>query len=502
MRKTLNILVVVAVVFTLSIFNFSNASQLNQTQINAIINMLTAFGADSNTISQVRIALSGGGATSYGGYNSGYTGGYSSGGNTGGYNNSGYSQTYNNDQYASNSAQSGSCPSFYRNLSRGMRGSDVATLQKYLKNLGYYTYPSITGYYGSATESAVQKFQAKYGVVSSGSPASTGYGVFGPATRRKVASLCAFSGVGSNYDKAVSDFIVTPKAGSIPFVSAVKFKYTGMNCTSFVLDWGDGSTPVTQISDASSCDNFTVKKTAKHTYVKKGDFIITLTVTRNGKTERYMEQVHSGTPVASHFDIGPTSGEAPLLVGASFTLPDSNCSSYRLDWGDGKIESKDASVSTQEECSHRPYIESMTHTYNAPGDYALKLYMGVGSADNAILVEQRNVTAIPASGENVVKVGKIVITNTNGSSPLVTKVHITGTGAQCFSYLIDWGDGTAPQIRNMHGNADGQCDDESTLSEDLVHTYFIPGRYTMRVKAGLKPLSMMNYEQHFITVNN
>ena len=44
----------------------------------------------------------------------------------------------------------------------------------------------ITGYYGSLTTRAVQLFQAKYGIISSGSPFTTGYGFVGPKTRAKL----------------------------------------------------------------------------------------------------------------------------------------------------------------------------------------------------------------------------------------------------------------------------------------------------------------------------
>ncbi len=46
-----------------------------------------------------------------------------------------------------------------------------------------------TNYFGSLTERAVQKFQAKYDVVSSGTPNSTGYGVVGPKTRAKLQEV-------------------------------------------------------------------------------------------------------------------------------------------------------------------------------------------------------------------------------------------------------------------------------------------------------------------------
>jgi peptidoglycan endopeptidase LytE len=44
----------------------------------------------------------------------------------------------------------------------GSRGNNVKVLQQNLKLLGYFTYPEITGYYGTITADAVRKFQAQY----------------------------------------------------------------------------------------------------------------------------------------------------------------------------------------------------------------------------------------------------------------------------------------------------------------------------------------------------
>ncbi len=83
-----------------------------------------------------------------------------------------------------------SCPNLSRNLGRGAKGADVTALQNYLTGTGDYTYGEITGYFGAVTESAVQRFQTRNGIVSSGTPSTTGYGAVGPATRRAIAAAC------------------------------------------------------------------------------------------------------------------------------------------------------------------------------------------------------------------------------------------------------------------------------------------------------------------------
>lgn len=69
-----------------------------------------------------------------------------------------------------------------RTLRKGMRGSDVQTLQQYLQRMpDIYPDGSVTGYFGSATELAIKLLQARAGLVD---PRSAGpeYGTVGPKT--------------------------------------------------------------------------------------------------------------------------------------------------------------------------------------------------------------------------------------------------------------------------------------------------------------------------------
>lgn len=68
-------------------------------------------------------------------------------------------------------------------LDLGSTGQDVTTLQSYLStNVNWYPSGLVTGYFGNLTQGGVQKFQIEKGIVSSGSPATTGYGRVGPTT--------------------------------------------------------------------------------------------------------------------------------------------------------------------------------------------------------------------------------------------------------------------------------------------------------------------------------
>jgi hypothetical protein len=78
--------------------------------------------------------------------------------------------------------------SFKKSLKIGLKDNDVMALQKFLKLQGASIYPEglATGYFGKATEKAIQKFQEKYGIAASG---DAGYGIVGPMTRAKINSL-------------------------------------------------------------------------------------------------------------------------------------------------------------------------------------------------------------------------------------------------------------------------------------------------------------------------
>lgn len=85
------------------------------------------------------------------------------------------------------------CPALLRTLERGSKGDDVAQLQEYLASQKLLTGDSITGFFGPLTETALQRWQSMFGIVKTGSPASTGYGVAGPRTRTAIALACANS---------------------------------------------------------------------------------------------------------------------------------------------------------------------------------------------------------------------------------------------------------------------------------------------------------------------
>lgn len=90
----------------------------------------------------------------------------------------------------SSTATAATCPSLSRNLSMGSSGSDVQSLQRFLKETGDFLYPEFTLLYGPVTVGAVQKFQCRVMGICVGSSDSNGYGAVGPMTRAKIANSC------------------------------------------------------------------------------------------------------------------------------------------------------------------------------------------------------------------------------------------------------------------------------------------------------------------------
>lgn len=117
-------------------------------------------------------------------------------------------------------------------LDLGERNSDVTNLQDFLKdNSSIYPEGLVTGYFGGMTRSGVQRFQTLYGIVSSGSAASTGYGRVGPSTRDKINSLINNGGWNNT----------TSSDTSGPYINSVS-QTTSQNSATFTWNTNENAT--------------------------------------------------------------------------------------------------------------------------------------------------------------------------------------------------------------------------------------------------------------------
>jgi peptidoglycan hydrolase-like protein with peptidoglycan-binding domain len=89
-------------------------------------------------------------------------------------------------------------------LDLGDSGGNVTELQTYLAtNASIYPSGLVTGYFGPLTQAAVQRFQAAQGLVSAGTPSTTGYGRVGPQTMARINALMGGGTVTQQYWDAV-----------------------------------------------------------------------------------------------------------------------------------------------------------------------------------------------------------------------------------------------------------------------------------------------------------
>src|SRR3989344_9014939 len=168
---------------------------LTETQITAILSLLNSFGADKSVIENVSASLRG--LPTQGG-----------GGNT--------------------SSICAVTNALYLGIGDGDTDGDVTLLQQFLG------VSPTTGFFGPKTLLAVQNWQAANGVVSSGTPDTTGYGVVGPKT---LSAMQKSAGCGGSTSATLS---ATPTSGPAPLT--VYFQGSGsVLAQSAGISFGDGT---------------------------------------------------------------------------------------------------------------------------------------------------------------------------------------------------------------------------------------------------------------------
>lgn len=101
----------------------------------------------------------------------------------------------------------------HRTLARGSRGADVLALQRFLQSQQLLAPDAATGFYGALTERAIKTWQQRAGIVSTGTPQTTGYGAVGPKTRRALMAAAMPTSANANPNS-------TPGSVYRPFVIA------------------------------------------------------------------------------------------------------------------------------------------------------------------------------------------------------------------------------------------------------------------------------------------
>jgi peptidoglycan hydrolase-like protein with peptidoglycan-binding domain len=287
-------------------------------------------------------------------------------------------------------APGNSCPKIGRTLRMGASGADVSNLQAFLA-LDRTVYPEgiVSGYYGGLTQAAVERWQAKYNIVSSGSPATTGFGVVGPRTAAAIALLCARGTTPTN--SPVGGVIqVSPIAGNSPLAVTVNATVnTTKSCTgaTYLLDFGDGSAILQIPVQSGNCEQ--LSQTFQHTYTYGGTYQVRLSAGTHTTTATLTVYGPSAPPPAPAptptptpppstggsfgiISITPNVSGNPLSASVQISLPLS-CPAHSVNWGDGGAAS---SGSCQAGANYA--TETDSHTYTQGGNYTISLKDGSG----------------------------------------------------------------------------------------------------------------------------
>ncbi|MEI7025093.1 C40 family peptidase [Paenibacillus sp. y28] len=103
---------------------------------------------------------------------------------------------FNNTAFAATASAS----TIQATLSSGSSSAEVASLQQQLGTLGYFTYPSNTGYYGPLTVQAVSSYQEAYGLPVTGAADSATRTSISHAIVKKQLLAAANEYLGTPYD--------------------------------------------------------------------------------------------------------------------------------------------------------------------------------------------------------------------------------------------------------------------------------------------------------------
>jgi peptidoglycan hydrolase-like protein with peptidoglycan-binding domain len=159
------------------------------------------------------------------------------------------------DSKAANSSTASSSTA----LKEGVEGAKVKDLQKDLIKLGYLS-TQATGYYGTATITAVKKLQKKYGYGSDGVTGSSTFSLIDKLTSGKSSSIVKTTTAKSNTTKTTT------------VKSTVKADKSGNHKTNYMLPWFNGVEDIFAVGDTATVYDidsglsFKVKRTYGHNH--------------------------------------------------------------------------------------------------------------------------------------------------------------------------------------------------------------------------------------------
>ena len=177
-------------------------------------------------------------------------------------------------------------------------------------------------------------------------------------------------------DNAAS-FTINPSTGVTPFTTQASFTTTSNNCSSYDLNWGDGSSrEVFNAPDSIGCDSTVTTRRFSHTYRAEGTYEASLKVGENPVNQ--LSVVANKTITAlkdtDSLYVEKSSGNTPFGVDFKTVLNGKqSCSSstYTMDFGDGETVTVTVPSGT---CRSVP--RTIRHTYENTGNFRSRLLRG------------------------------------------------------------------------------------------------------------------------------
>jgi PKD repeat protein len=386
-------------------------------------------------------------------------------------------------------APAGACPHFARSLKYGMTGTDVAALQQFLaRDHSIYPEGTVSGYFGSLTQAAVQRFQVKAGIVSSGSPSTTGYGMVGPHTASAIVALCGGGAGGGGGPSQVGAYMqVSPISGAAPLTVQIQANVnTTKSCAgaTYALDYGDGASVQLLPVAPGVCQQ--VSQTYSHTYQYGGLYQIKLSADSHQTVTSVAVNGPARPPGGGASDehtlkASVASGPSPLSVTFTGVVPPSDASGCAADcadtilFGDGAQGTIPLPVGANVAQSF-----SISHTYTAAGSYNVRLIVGPnanGSTVGQVTITTSDPITPPAQTGSY---GINTVTPGYNGDPLTVQIQISLPSCPT-THSVDWGDSTV----NPNGAGSSTCAPGAQPSvQTYTHTYTGNGNYTIKLKDG------------------
>lgn len=167
------------------------------------------------------------------------------------------------------------CPTLTRTLSRGTTDpegilGEVAMLQCFLAREGTLNPALVNGAYGPSTERALLQYQARVGIAQTGT--------VGAQTRSAIAKCGKSTTPAGTQSKSQRySFFIKPASGDAPLKIALSFALNGTTCSSYAVDWGDGTAPLAHDAGRpATCAQQPITLFEEHTYTRPGIYTVTL----------------------------------------------------------------------------------------------------------------------------------------------------------------------------------------------------------------------------------